>query len=101
MARYISRLFIVVEAKNEAEACDAMSACLSENLKYGGHIVDWSYATSDPVDAGSVYDGPRQLSQEAPDDIEDFDDFEALFAGRRPSELTLGSLSAWPKSAEG
>lgn len=59
MSRYISRLYIVVEADSEAEACDAMSACLSETLKYDGHIVEWGY-TSD----GEFYSAPREVAPE-------------------------------------
>lgn len=41
--RYIGRLYIVVEAKDENEAADAISAAMSDNLKMGGAIEEWGY----------------------------------------------------------
>lgn len=66
--RYISRLYIVVEAEGDGEAADAMSACLTENLKCGGHIVDWAYSSS-----GGRYDHPIPLIGEVPENLEDGD----------------------------
>lgn len=54
--KYISRLYMVVEADSEAEAADAMSAMLSENLMMGGHLVNWAYSS-----VGGVYDHPTEI----------------------------------------
>ena len=43
MKKYIATVNIVVCAESEAEACDSISACLTENLMESGAIVDWSY----------------------------------------------------------
>lgn len=59
MARYISRLYIVVDAECEGEAADAMVACLSENLKYDDHIVEWAYSYD-----GERWGHPRLLPDE-------------------------------------
>ena len=40
---YIATVQIAVEADSDDEACDSISACLSENLLYSGAIVDWAY----------------------------------------------------------
>lgn len=79
--RYISRVYIVVEAEDENEAADAMSACLSENLKYDGHIVDWSYSATE-----GVYDHPVLLVP-ASEDLED-EDLQALYADSRAAIAT-------------
>lgn len=44
MAVYIAKVLIAFEADSVAEACDAVSAMLSENLQHGsGALLDWSY----------------------------------------------------------
>lgn len=43
MAVYIAKVLIAFEADSAAEACDAVSAMLSENLQQGGGLLDWSY----------------------------------------------------------
>lgn len=40
---YIATVQIAVKADNEAEACDAMTECLTNNLKYHGAILDWRH----------------------------------------------------------
>jgi hypothetical protein len=91
MPKFISRLYIVVEAGSDAEAADAMSACLSENLKCGGHIVDWAYSAT-----GNVYDHPMPLVADAPDDLEEAD-MDSLFTqslGDRDNALNARRLAA-------
>lgn len=69
MAKFISRVFIVVEASDEAEACDAMSGALTESLKYNDLIVEWSYSKDH---GGYVY--PKPLPEPfASADLEDVD----------------------------
>ncbi len=66
MARYIAKLFIVVEADDRSEAADAFTGALSETLKYDGHIVEWSYAAD-------TLSSLRRLSDTEPADLEDQD----------------------------
>lgn len=60
MAVYIAKVLIAFEADEAAEACDAVSAMLSENLQHGsGAILDWSYHAD--YDGGSYsYTHPRR-----------------------------------------
>lgn len=57
---YIATVQIAVVADSVAEACDAISECLSENLQRVGAIVDWSYLSDgkgeyvQPVDKGAI-----------------------------------------------
>lgn len=76
MPQFISRVLIVVEAKDQADACDAMSAMLSENLKFSGQIVEWSY---EPTPTGWTL--PYEMSE--PVQTED-DDLLARFNDARP-----------------
>jgi len=72
--RYISTVHIIVSAESESDACDVMSATLTETLKYPGHIVDWAYMRRDDNDAsiyGSPYLHPVRLTPSAPADLED------------------------------
>ena len=73
MARYIASVLIVVDADEAAEAADAFSGALSENLKYGGAIVEWSYAAEN-----GRYIHPRRVPDSAPTDLEDADLTELL-----------------------
>lgn len=87
MARFISQVFIVVEADSESEACDAMSGALSENLKYGGAIVDWSYAKR-----GAGWDHPSQITEPFASvaDIED-EDFDGMHVAALAGRVSLAA----------
>lgn len=99
MPKFISRVYIVVDAECDAEAADAMSACLSENLKYDGHIAEWAYSTT-----GNVYDHPMPLAADAPDDLEEADmdslfmqslsDRDAAISARRLAAVNLADMLA-------
>ncbi len=56
---FLATVQIAFEADNEAEACDAVSGMLSENLKAVGALVDWQYMPFNgtyhqPVELGVV-----------------------------------------------
>jgi hypothetical protein len=57
---FLATVHILVEAENNAEACDSISACLTENLRQEGAIIDWQYVQDvnkvyvDPQDKGLV-----------------------------------------------
>lgn len=89
MARFISQVFIVVEADSESEACDAMSGALSENLKYGGAIVDWSYAKR-----GAGWDHPSQVTEPFASvaDIEN-EDFDSMHAAARAASTPVDAVT--------
>jgi hypothetical protein len=40
---FVATVQIAVFAKEHAEACDAVSECLTNNLQYNGAIIDWAY----------------------------------------------------------
>lgn len=40
---YIATVQIAIESENTAEACDSISACLTENLMQANAIIDWQY----------------------------------------------------------
>lgn len=40
---FVANVRIAVLAENDDEACDAMSAALTENLMQTGGILDWQY----------------------------------------------------------
>ena len=40
---FLTSVQIAVIAENESEACDAISAGLTENLEQNGAILDWGY----------------------------------------------------------
>lgn len=52
--KFTANVLIEVEADHEAEACDAISACLTEVLMGAGAIVDWHY-----VKVGDKFIGPQ------------------------------------------
>ncbi len=80
MTRYIAKVLIVVEADDDDEAYDAVSAGLSDNLKYSGAIVEWSYTLSQ---ATQRWRRPRRLPPSAPDDLQDAD-LDALWMDAQP-----------------
>lgn len=41
---FVATIKVAVIAENPHEACDAMSAAMSENLIASGGILDWRYA---------------------------------------------------------
>jgi hypothetical protein len=89
MPRFISQVLIIVEADNVTDACDAMSGCLSETLKYDGHIVDWSYVKRPGFRIGTDgYDLPKLIAEphQSMPDIED-EDFDAMNAGATRDEV--------------
>lgn len=43
MPLYIATVRIVIEADNQPEACDAVSAALTENLMQSRAILNWAY----------------------------------------------------------
>lgn len=60
MPLFIARILVVVEADDEADACDTFSETLSENLKANGAIVDWGYSIDE---GGKDYSGPREMPE--------------------------------------
>lgn len=58
---WVARLYVLVEAKGENEASDAISAAMSENLKYGGAIENWSYTKDDAGRYTYAVQVPRQI----------------------------------------
>lgn len=59
---FIAQVHIVIEADSYAEACDAISAALTENLQYGGAILDWAYTqrVDEHGDVDGTHTGPRE-----------------------------------------
>jgi hypothetical protein len=57
---YIATVQIVLpyDVTSEAEACDAVSGCLSENLLMSGAILDWSYLPMTEGAFGTTMGGP-------------------------------------------
>lgn len=57
---FVATVRIAVKADNNAEACDAISECLTNNLQYHGAIIDWAYLPdnnggyAEPEDKGEV-----------------------------------------------
>ena len=47
MKTYIAIVKLLIPADSEAEACDAISAMLSENLQQSNAIIDWAYVNSE------------------------------------------------------
>lgn len=73
MTRYIATVHLVFEADSDAEAADAVSAMLTENLMHstdepGGKppLVDWGY-----LNDGKTYCHPAPMPAGAPADLED------------------------------
>lgn len=60
MAAYIARINIVVEADRAAEACDAVSAAMSENLMASGALIEWAYAMQAAASGDDIYTSPRR-----------------------------------------
>ena len=54
---FIATVRIAVEAEDSATACDAISECLTGNLKRAGAIIDWSYL----FDGHAGYTEPKDI----------------------------------------
>lgn len=57
---FIATVQIAVYAESEDAACDAVSECLSTNLKLNGGIIDWQYIPplyTYPQYAGTIPEG--------------------------------------------
>lgn len=72
MTRYIATVHLVFEADSDAEAADAVSAMLTENLMHstdepGGKppLIDWGY-----LNDGKTYCHATPLPEGAPEDLE-------------------------------
>ncbi len=48
MPQYIANVLIAFNADSEGDACDAVSAMLSENLIQSKALLDWSYVEKYP-----------------------------------------------------
>lgn len=88
MPKYIATVHVLMDVENEANACDLMSALLTENGIYGADdsaVVDWSYREID-----GAY-GPRRY--DVPDTWKPDDDLNQFLATHEP-------LSDLPEDAE-
>lgn len=56
MPRYISRIYVIVEAKSPDDASDLMSESLTGNLQFENVIVDWVY-TRGPLGQSATNNG--------------------------------------------
>jgi len=86
MPHYIATVRMVFEADGPADACDAVSAMLTENLRTAGCILDWAYVRQE-----REHVGPRQVHL-APGDIADLEaedaDLESLWEFADKHELS-------------
>ncbi|MBN9314217.1 MAG: hypothetical protein J0I99_00605 [Devosia sp.] len=86
MPRYISRIYVIVDAENPDDAADTMSACLTENLMYAHAIVDWVH-TTDPLGKSSTNNGFTYPVELTPPHaaIEDYreEDVDVIFQAAR------------------
>lgn len=71
---FIATVQIAVFAESEPEACDAMTECLTNNLKYNAAIIDWQYKSEN-----SVYILPQSIGEIESDEFEEGELFDKPF----------------------
>lgn len=69
MAKYICRVFIVVEADSKNDAADAVSGAMTYTLEASGAIYEWAYSSGED----GIYDHPRLVKGELQSSRYDFD----------------------------
>ncbi|HTF27216.1 MAG TPA: hypothetical protein VK625_00150 [Flavitalea sp.] len=69
---FIATVQIAVVAEDTSEACDSISACLTENLMQSHAIVDWTHKEENGIFPDPVYVG------QFPDQTDEGEIFDSL-----------------------
>lgn len=59
---FVATVMIAFEADTVSEACDSVSAMLTENLQQSGVIIDWQYMPHNCIYPDPVFIGEKNIS---------------------------------------